>query len=126
MSFQSLNKCVIVSFYQYLQIKKIRILTLIQIKKLRDTLSKKRELKKQYLTGIVELKDFEEDLKKINEKLEILNNKKRELNELDVHIFKIEKVMARRDIEKISIDYGYKEKEFYKFEWDIKTKEENK
>ena len=32
--------------------------------------------------------------------------------------------MARRDIEKISIDNGYKEKEFYKFEWDIKTKEE--
>ena len=31
---------------------------------------------------------------------------------------------ARRDIEKISIDNGYKEKKFYKFEWDIKTKEE--
>lgn len=29
--------------------------------------------------------------------------------------------MARRDIVKISIDNGYKEKEFYKFEWDIKT-----
>jgi hypothetical protein len=52
------------------------------------------------------------------------NNKKQELNELDVHTFTIEKVMARRDIEKISIDNGYKEKEFYKFEWDIKTKEE--
>lgn len=33
--------------------------------------------------------------------------------------------MARRDIEKISIDNGYKEKEFYKFEWDIKTKKNN-
>ena len=31
--------------------------------------------------------------------------------------------MARRDIEKISIDNGYKEKEFYKFEWDIKKTE---
>ena len=82
----------------------------------------KERIKKAYLTGIVEFKDFEEDLKKINEKLEILNNKKQELNELDVHTFTIEKVMARRDIEKISIDNGYKEKEFYKFEWDIKTK----
>ena len=27
--------------------------------------------------------------------------------------------MARRDIEKISIDNGYKEKEIYKFEWDM-------
>lgn len=91
---------------------------------MRDILNKKKELKKAYLSGIVELKDFEEDLKKINEKLEILNNKKQELNELDVHSFTPEKVMARRDIEKISIDNGYKEKEFYKFEWDIKTKEE--
>ena len=32
--------------------------------------------------------------------------------------------MARRDIEKLSIDDNYKNKEFYKFEWDIKTKEE--
>lgn len=87
-------------------------------------IKQKERIKKAYLTGIVELKDFEEDLKKINEKLEILNNKKQELNELDTHTFTIEKVMARRDIEKISIDNGYKEKEFYKFEWDIKTKEE--
>ena len=58
-------------------------------------------------------RSFEEDLKKINEKLEILNNKKQELNELDTHTFTIEKVMARRDIEKISIDNGYKEKEFF-------------
>lgn len=31
--------------------------------------------------------------------------------------------MAHRDIEKMTIDDNYKEKEFYKFEWDIKTKE---
>ena len=43
------------------------------------------------------------------------DNKKQELNELDVHTFTIEKVMARRDIEKISIDNGYKEKEFFEF-----------
>lgn len=93
-------------------------------KEIEGYIKQKERIKKAYLTGIVELKDFEEDLKKINEKLEILNNKKQELNELDVHTFTIEKVMARRDIEKISIDNGYKEKEFYKFEWDIKTKEE--
>ena len=93
-------------------------------KEIEGYIKQKERIKKAYLTGIVELKDFEEDLKKTNEKLEILNNKKQELNELDTHTFTIEKVMARRDIEKISIDNGYKEKEFYKFEWDIKTKEE--
>ena len=93
-------------------------------KEIEGYIKQKERIKKAYLTGIVEFKDFEEDLKKINEKLEILNNKKQELNELDVHTFTIEKVMARRDIEKISIDNGYKEKEFYKFEWDIKSKEE--
>lgn len=93
-------------------------------KEIEGYIKQKERIKKAYLTGIVELKDFEEDLKKINEKLEILNNKKQELNELDVHTFTIEKVMARRDIEKLSIDDNYKNKEFYKFEWDIKTKEE--
>ena len=101
--------------------QKEKLLSLCEFK---GYIKQKSRIKKAYLTGIVELKDFEEKLKKINEKLEILNNKKQELNELDVHTFTIEKVMARRDIEKISIDNGYKEKEFYKFEWDIKTKEE--
>lgn len=69
-------------------------------KEIEGYIKQKERIKKAYLSGIVELKDFEEDLKKINEKLEILNNKKQELNELDVHSFTPEKVMARRDIEK--------------------------
>ncbi len=92
--------------------QKEKLLSLCEFK---GYIKQKSRIKKAYLTGIVELKDFEEKLKKINEKLEIINNKKQELNELDVHTF---------TIEKISIDNGYKEKEFYKFEWDIKTKEE--
>ncbi len=75
------------------------------------------------MTGVVELNDFEEDLKKINEKLEILSTEKQEVSKLNVHTFTPEKVMAHRDIEKMTIDDNYKEKEFYKFEWDIKTKE---
>ena len=76
------------------------------------------------MTGVVELNDFEENLKKINEKLEIWSTKKQEDSKLNVHAFTPEKVMAHRDIEKMTIDDNYKEKEFYKFEWDIKTKEE--
>lgn len=93
-------------------------------KEIEGYIKQKDRIKKAYLTGIVELKDFEEDLKKINEKLEILNTKKLELNEINTHTFTPEKVMARRDIEKLSIDNNDKNKEFYKFEWDIKTKEE--
>lgn len=87
-------------------------------------IKQKERIKKAYMTGVVELNDFEEDLKKINEKLEILSTKKQEVSKLNVHTFTPEKVMARRDIEKMTIDDNYKEKEFYKFEWDIKTKEE--
>ncbi|MGM9877856.1 MAG: recombinase family protein [Bacilli bacterium] len=87
-------------------------------------IKQKERIKKAYMTGVVELNDFEEDLKKINEKLEILSAKKQEVSKLNVHTFTPEKVMARRDIEKMTIDDNYKEKEFYKFEWDIKTKEE--
>ena len=63
-------------------------------KEIEGYIKQKERIKKAYLTGIVELKDFEEDLKKTNEKLEILNNKKQELNELDVHTFTIEKVIV--------------------------------
>ena len=49
-------------------------------KEIEGYIKQKERIKKAYLTGIVELKDFEEDLKKTNEKLEILNNKKQELN----------------------------------------------
>ena len=41
----------------------------------------KQRIKKAYMSGVVELKDFEEDLKAINEKLEILNAKKEEKQE---------------------------------------------
>lgn len=76
------------------------------------------------MKGIVELDDFEENLKKINNNLELLNTKKQDNNNLEVHTYTPEKVMAERDIEKLLIDDISKDNEFKGFEWNIKTKEQ--
>ena len=50
-------------------------------KDIKNLEKQKQRIKKAYMSGVVELKDFEEDLKAINEKLEILNAKKEEKQE---------------------------------------------
>ena len=99
--------------------------TTINLDKEIDNLIKQKErIKKAYLTGVVELNDFEEDLKKINDSLEILNAKKQESLSLEVHSYSPEKVMAKRDIEKLLVDNIDKENEFKDYEWKLKTKEQ--
>lgn len=99
--------------------------TTINLDKEIDNLFKQKErIKKAYLTGVVELNDFEEDLKKINDSLEILNTKKQESLSLEVHSYSPEKVMAKRDIEKLLVDNIDKENEFKDYEWKLKTKEQ--
>ena len=87
-------------------------------------LKQKERIKDAYVKGVVELEDFEEDLKKINNSLETLNKKKQENNNLEVHSFTPEKVMAQRDVERILYDGITKDNEFKDFEWNIKTKEQ--
>ena len=84
----------------------------------------KDRIKKAYIKGVVELKDFEEDLKKINDSLECLNNKKQEFNSIDIHTYSPEKVMAKRDVERLLIENVDKDNEFANFEWNIRTKEQ--
>ena len=99
--------------------------TTINLDKEIDNLFKQKErIKKAYLTGVVELNDFEEDLKKINDSLEILNTKKQESLSLEVHSYSPEKVMPKRDIEKLLVDNIDKENEFKDYEWKLKTKEQ--
>lgn len=84
----------------------------------------KQRIKKAYMSGVVELKDFEEDLKVINEKLEILNAKKEEKIKLGkIKEFSLEKLLVNRDTEKLLFSET-KDNEFNIFEWNIKTKEE--
>ena len=66
----------------------------------RNNLNKQKDrIKKAYTTGVVELDDFKQDLKIINEKLDILNSKKEEeLKNKNLRNFDIEKVIKKRDI----------------------------
>lgn len=65
------------------------------------TLIKQRErIKKAYTSGIVELEDFAEDYKLIEEKLELLEQKKQEILNLDSITFTPQQLMADRDIER--------------------------
>lgn len=70
-----------------------------------NNLNKQKDrIKKAYTTGVVELDDFKQDLKIINEKLDILNSKKEEeLKNKNLRNFDIEKVLINRDIEKIML-----------------------
>lgn len=84
----------------------------------------KDRIKKAYTYGVVELDDFEEDIKVINERLNNLNSKKEERIRLGrLRSYSVEKIMANRDIERL-FDKDTKSKEFTFKEWDLKTKEE--
>ena len=84
----------------------------------------KERIKKAYTSGVVELDDFEEDLKVLNERLKNLNSQKEERIKLGkLRSYSVEKIMANRDIERL-FDKDTKSKEFTFKEWDLKTKEE--
>ena len=84
----------------------------------------KDRIKKAYTSGVVELDDFEEDLKLVNERLKNLNLQKEERIRLGrLRSYSVEKIMTNRDIERL-FDRDTKSKEFTFKEWDLKTKEE--
>ena len=67
----------------------------------------KERIKKAYMSEIVELDDFKEDLKVINEKLAILTKQLEREHELkNKNNFTPEKVMAKRDIQRIFMKNG--------------------
>lgn len=90
-----------------------------------NNLNKQKDrIKKAYTTGVVELDDFKQDLKIINEKLDMLNSKKEEeLKNKNLRNFDIEKVLINRDIEKIML-MDKEDKAFTLKEWELKSKEE--
>ena len=84
----------------------------------------KDRIKKAYMSEVVELDDFKEDLKLINQKLDTLTKqleKDKDLN--SKNIFTPEKVMVKRDINRLFLNTRYDTK-FFLAQWDIKTKEE--
>jgi len=91
-----------------------------EIKKLNE---QKDRIKKAYSTGVVELDDFREDLKTINEKLKILNQEQeKKLKNENIKSYSLENILVNRDLSRI-FAYNDEDKDFILNEWTIKTKE---
>ena len=90
-----------------------------------DTLQKQKErIKKAYLSGIVEMEDFSEDYKIIEEKINILETKKYEKLNVNSLSFSPQQLMADRDIEREKLIKDNRLNEILKQEWNKKAKEE--
>lgn len=84
----------------------------------------KERIKKAYMRGIVEMEDFSEDYRLIEEKLEILEQKKSELLNLDNITFTPQQLMADRDIERETMIRLDSLNNIIKTNWESKTKDE--
>ncbi len=90
-----------------------------------DTLQKQKErIKKAYVSGIVEMEDFSEDYKIIEEKINILETKKYEKLNTNSLSFTPQQLMADRDIEREKLIKDNKLNETLEQEWNKKSKEE--
>ena len=84
----------------------------------------KERIKKAYMSEVVELDDFKEDLKVINEKLDILTKQLEKEQELkNRNRFTPEKVMADRDLQRIFMQNG-NDVSLFLTEWQTMTKED--
>ena len=92
-----------------------------EIKKLQQ---QKDRLKKAYMNGILEMEDFSEDYKLIEEKLSALENKRIDALDFDKETYNPQHLMAKRDIEREKLT----EHEIYKDVllklWTMKSKDE--
>ena len=83
----------------------------------------KERIKKAYMSEVVELDDFKEDLKMINDKLDILTKQLEKEKDLkNRNRFTPEKVMAERDIQRIFMTNG-SDVSMFLTEWQTMTKE---
>ena len=83
----------------------------------------KERIKKAYMSEVVELDDFKEDLKVINDKLDILTKQLEKEQDLkNRNRFTPEKVMADRDIQRIFMQNG-SDVSMFLTEWQTMTKE---
>ena len=76
------------------------------------------------MSGIVELEDFSEDYKVIEERLELLEQKKNESLDLDNISFSPQQLMADRDIERETMIRLDTLNDVVKTNWETKSKEE--
>ena len=84
----------------------------------------KTRIKKAYLSGIVEMEDFSEDYKLIEDKINLLEEKKIETLNINSISFTPQQLMADRDIEREKQIVDNTLNETLKDEWSKKSKEE--
>lgn len=90
-----------------------------------NNLNKQKDrIKNAYMNGIIEMDDFKEELKVINEKLDNLNQRKEEQTKLgNMKKFTPENIMVNRDINRLLFGDELNNK-FILNEWNLKSKEE--
>ena len=93
-------------------------------KEIKQLEKQKERIKKAYMSGIVEMEDFSEDYKLIEDKLEILEQKKNESLDLDNMTFSPQQLMADRDIERENLIRLDVLNSVVKNAWESKSKEE--
>ena len=93
-------------------------------KEIKSLEKQKKRIKKAYMSGIVEMEDFSEDYKIIEDKLETLKQKKNESLDLDNMTFSPQQLMADRDIERETMIRLDTLNSVVKTNWKSKTKEE--
>lgn len=86
--------------------------------------SQKNRIKEAYLKGIVQVEDFSEDYKVIEEKLNVLEQKRLETIDLNKQTFNPQHLMADRDVEKEKLIRSNKFYDMFIAEWNNKNKEE--
>lgn len=92
-----------------------------EIKKLQQ---QKDRLKKAYMNGILEMEDFSEDYKLIEEKLSILENKRIDALDFDKETYNPQHLMAERDIEREKLTEHEMYKDVLLKLWTMKSKDE--
>ena len=92
-----------------------------KIKKLQQ---QKDRLKKAYMNGILEMEDFSEDYKLIEEKLSILENKRIDALDFDKETYNLQHLMAQRDIEREKLTEHEMYKDVLLKLWTMKSKDE--
>lgn len=91
-------------------------------KEIAELEKQKNRIKKAFMSGIVEMEDFAEDYKSIEDKLNKLEQNKMKNMEIDTEHFSLMKIMADRDFEIESRLNSDSFVEDLKTEWDTKTK----
>ena len=86
--------------------------------------SQKSRIKEAYLKEIVDVNEFSQEYKAIDEKLELLEQKRIETIDLNKQSFSQQKIMADRDVEKEKLIRSNKFYDMLIAEWKSKTKEE--